>query len=134
MKHAVCALLSIVACSLPVSAAADCFRYDYAEVELAGVVVLKAPAQALKGEHRNPGEQHAFLKLDRPLCIAPGKNSHEGGENNQSEVTLYTLKGNGLGSLAGKHVAVRGVLMHSFVADSHTAMQFVVNDIVEAAR
>ena len=134
MRRTVFVSMFIAACAIPAVASADCYKYDYAEITLNGEVVLKVPAQKVAGTHRNPGERHAFLKLDKPVCVVPGTNTHESGEDNQGELTLYSLNEKGVGQFSGKYVSVRGVLMHSFVADSHTPLQFIVNDITEAVK
>ena len=113
-----------------------CYDYNYVQIQLQGEVLLKAPADLPKGavNHRNPKEKHTFLKLDQPICMTAGKNSYESAEENQAEITLYTLKGTGLGQYAGKRVSVNGVLMHSFVSDAHTPLQLSVKDITETSK
>ncbi|MCO5109729.1 MAG: DUF4431 domain-containing protein [Burkholderiaceae bacterium] len=115
------------------SAFGGCNDYNYAEIHLQGEILLKAPADLPKGAgtHRNPQEKHAFLKLDRPICMAAGKNSYENAEDNQVEMTLFSLKGVDFNQYNGKRVAVNGVLMHSFVSDAHTALQLSVKKIAE---
>ena len=113
-----------------------CYDYNYVPIQLQGEVLLKAPADLPKGavNHRNPKEKHTFLKLDHPICMTAGKNSYENAEENQAEITLYTLKGTGLGQYAGKRVSVNGVLMHSFVSDAHTPLQLSVKDIAAISK
>jgi hypothetical protein len=131
MKKSLFGLMFVSLSVFSVNAISACHEYDYAEVQLKGEVLLKAPTDLPKGagSHRNPKEKHTFLKLDRPICMTAGTNSYESAEENQVEVTLYTLRDAGLGKYAGKRVAVNGVLMHSFVSDAHTPLQFVVKDI-----
>lgn len=128
------ALVSLAVFS--VNAAAACYDYNYVQIQLQGEVILKAPTELPKEgvNHRKPQEKHTFLKLDQPICMAAGKNSYESAVENQAEITLYTLKGAGLGPYAGKRVTVNGVLMHSFVSDAHTPLQFSVKDIAEIAK
>lgn len=113
-----------------------CYSYNYVPVPLKGEILLKAPTDlpAGAGSHRNPNEKHTFLKLDQPICMTAGTNSYENAEANQAEVTLYTEKDVGLGKYAGKRVSVNGVLMHSFVYDAHTPLQFVVKDTAEISK
>lgn len=127
------ALIVVALSALSTNALSACYTYNYANVQLQGQVLLKAPTGIAKGAgvHRNPKEKHTFLRLDQPICMSAGDNSYENAEANQQEVTLYTLVDSGLGAYAGKRVAVNGVLMHSFVADAHTSLQLVVKDISE---
>ena len=132
-------LFGLILASLSVfsaNAVGACYDYNYVQIQLQGEVVLKAPTEPLKGavNHRNPNEKHTFLKLDQPICMTAGKNSYESAEENQAEITLYTLKGAGLGQYAGKRVSVNGVLMHSFVSDAHTPLQLSVKDIAAISK
>ena len=136
MKTPLFGLMLVSLTALSMNAIGACYPYTYVQVPLKGVVLLKAPTdlRAGAGSHRNPKEQHTFLKLDQPICMTAGTNSYENAEENQAEVTLYTEKDVGLGKYAGKRVSVTGVLMHSFVYDAHTPLQFVVKDITEIAK
>ena len=119
-----------------VNAISACYDYSYVQIQIQGEFMLKAPNDLPKGtvNHRNPKEKHTFLKLDQPICMNAGKNSYESAEENQAEITLYTVKGAGLGQYAGKRVSVNGVLMHSFVSDAHTPLQLSVKDIAEISK
>ncbi len=136
MKAFQFASLLVALSALSTNAIGSCYAYDYAQMQLKGEVILMAPADTATrvGVHRNPKEKHTFLKLNKPVCVAAGTNSYESAEENQTHVTLYTLKGDGLGSYAGKQVSVDGVLMHSFVSDAHTPLQFVVKEISEVKK
>lgn len=127
-------LVSLSAFSMPAISA--CYDYNYVPVLLKGEALLSAPTDLPKGaeSHRDPKEKHMFLKLDQPICMSAGKNSYENAEENQVEITLYTLTDAGLGKYAGKRVSVKGVLMHSFVSDAHTPLQFLVKDIAETPK
>ena len=136
MKNSLLGLALVSLAAFSVNAAAACYDYNYVQVQLQGEVILKAPTDLPKGavNHRNPQEKHTFLKLDQPICMTAGKNSYESAVENQAEITLYTLKGAGLGHYAGKRVTVNGVLMHSFVSDAHTPLQLSVKDIAEITK
>ena len=136
MKNSLFCLALVSLSAFSVNAVAACYDYDYVQIQLQGEVVLKAPTELPKEgvTHRKPQEKHTFLKLDQPICMAAGKNSYESAVENQAEITLYTLKGAGLGQYAGKRVTVNGVLMHSFVSDAHTPLQLSVKDIAEIAK
>ena len=131
MKNPLLGVTLAALSALSFNAFGACLDYNYAQMRLEGEVLLKAPIDLPQGagSHRKPKEQHSFLKLDRPICMVAGKNSYESAEDNQLEVTLYTLKGAGLGAYAGQRVSVSGVLMHSFASDAHTPLQFVVKDL-----
>jgi hypothetical protein len=133
MKKFKAALWAVAFSAFATNAISACHAYDYGQIQLRGEVLLKAPTEIGKGAgvHRNPQETHTFLRLEEPICMSPGTNSYESAQTQQREITLYTLKGAGLAMHAGKHVSVSGILMHSFVSDAHTPLQFVVKDIVE---
>ena len=136
MKKSLFRLMLASLSVLSIDAIGACYDYNYVQIQLQGKVLLKAPTELPKGaaNHRNPKEKHTFLKLDQPICMTAGKNSYESAEENQAEITLYTLKGTGLGQYAGKRVSVNGVLMHSFVSDAHTPLQLSVKDIAEISQ
>ncbi len=136
MKKSRSALLLLALSALSSHALSACFAYDYIPVQLRGEVVLKAPKEIAQGaaRHRKPEEKHAFLRLDEPICISEGPNAYESAEANQREIMLYTLKGASVGHYAGKHVTVKGTLMHAVVADAHTPLQLVVKGISEVQK
>jgi hypothetical protein len=116
--------------------ASDCLKYEPSESVVSGVIkseVFPGPPEYEGIQKGDKPETYWILHLDAPICVdqTDPKNDIDVPESNVLSLQLVITDYDKYRSLLGKHVKVKGRLMHQITIHHRTIVLIIVEEISE---
>ncbi len=131
LKIAAAAALSAALIAASPATAAECARYEPAVVTVTGKIFVRedyGPPGYGEDPAHDSKERHLYIALDKPLCVAAGKDADNRAERNVKSMEMVYGDYRFQKKWLGPRVSVSGTLFHGFNAHHHTRVLITVSE------